>query len=361
MEMDKVRGSIVKEMTEGNCSNSFGESRNCNIDLMKIVACIAVVGIHTFPRDLSEITALLYYLCGFAVPVFFMSSGYFLLNRGPVTIRYSMKKCIGIVRVVICWNIIISGCKTVRALVLQRNFVEELINFPLECLKSIFQEGTIWQFWYLGALLILYLLLPILSRFTKRKLLFLVGAGVIAVILELISFYLRYPVQKYIVQTLRLWTWIFYWLLGSEISEIQKWISKHISIKSHIFLFGICTIFNLSYQMIVGTYLITESGKRLHAEYFYDSLCEMIWIILLFTLVLRLTLSNTVEKYVYKIAPLAMGIYIIHPFVIRTLKKIVGIDSLVMALVCGLVTLIISYSTALLISKIKYGRYLIKI
>lgn len=341
--------------------NRFGQSRNCNIDLIKIVACIAVVGIHTFPRDLSEITALLYYLCGFAVPVFFMSSGYFLLNRGPVTTKYSIKKCIGIVRVIICWNTIISGCKAIRALVLSRDFMEELINLPLECVKSIFKEGTIWQFWYLGALLIIYLLLPILSRLTKMRKVFLIGTGVMAIIIELTAIYLKYPVQKGVVQTLRLWTWIFYLLLGSEISKIQKWISKHISIKYHIFLLGVYTIFNLSYQMIVGTYLITEAGKRLHAEYFYDSLFEMGWIILLFTLILRLPLSNTAEKYVYKIAPLVMGIYIIHPFVIRTFKKIVGIESLATALACGIVTVVVSYGAALVISKIKYGRYLIKI
>lgn len=341
--------------------NRFGQSRNHNIDLIKMVACIAVVGIHAFPRDLSEITALLYYLCGFAVPVFFMSSGYLLLNRGPVTIKYSMKKCIGIIRVVICWNTIISGCKAIRALVLSRDFMNELINLPLECVKSIFKEGTIWQFWYLGALLIIYLLLPILSRLTKMRKVFLIGTGVMAIIIELTAFYLKYPVQKGVVQTLRLWTWIFYLLLGSEICKIQKWISKHISIKQHIFIFGVYTIFNLAYQMIVGTYLITEAGKRLHAEYFYDSLCEMVWITLLFTLILRFPLSNTVEKYVSKIAPLTMGIYIIHPFIIRTFKKIVGIESLATALTCGLVTVVISYGLALIISKIKCGRYLIKI
>lgn len=115
----------------------------------------------------------------------FMSNGYFLLNRGPITIRYSVKKCIGIVRVVICWNIIISGCKAMRALVLQRDFMEELINLPLECVKFIFQKGTIWKFWYLGALLVLYLLLPILSRLTKMRKVFLIDTGAIAVIIEL--------------------------------------------------------------------------------------------------------------------------------------------------------------------------------
>lgn len=49
--------------------------RNCNIDLIRVLACAAVVGLHTIPKDLSVSTASLYYLCGFAVPFFFMTSG----------------------------------------------------------------------------------------------------------------------------------------------------------------------------------------------------------------------------------------------------------------------------------------------
>lgn len=51
--------------------------RNENIDLIKIAACIAVVGLHTFmPHALA-----LYYLCAFAVPVFFMVNGYLLTKK----------------------------------------------------------------------------------------------------------------------------------------------------------------------------------------------------------------------------------------------------------------------------------------
>ena len=57
------------------------EERNTNLDLMRILACIAVVGLHTLQKDLSVFNSSLYYMCGFAVPVFFMASGYILLNR----------------------------------------------------------------------------------------------------------------------------------------------------------------------------------------------------------------------------------------------------------------------------------------
>ena len=54
--------------------------RNTNIDLIRAIACFAIVGLHSFTKD-EAISSWIYYLCGFAVPFFFMASGYFLLNR----------------------------------------------------------------------------------------------------------------------------------------------------------------------------------------------------------------------------------------------------------------------------------------
>lgn len=51
--------------------------RNYNLDFLKIIACIAVIGIHTF----SPHAIFLYYFCNFAVPVFFMCSGYIISGR----------------------------------------------------------------------------------------------------------------------------------------------------------------------------------------------------------------------------------------------------------------------------------------
>ena len=83
----------------GGAPNNF-DTRDCNIDLIRLIACVAVVGLHTFPKDLSLVTASLYYLSGFAVPFFFMSSGFFLLNRGELNYKYVWHKCAGIIKIV---------------------------------------------------------------------------------------------------------------------------------------------------------------------------------------------------------------------------------------------------------------------
>ena len=58
--------------------------RDCGVDLLRVIACCAVVGLHTFTNGLTSVSTVVYYACGFAVPVFFMASGAFLLNRGGV-------------------------------------------------------------------------------------------------------------------------------------------------------------------------------------------------------------------------------------------------------------------------------------
>lgn len=56
--------------------NNF-DARDCNIDIIRVIACVAVVGLHTFPKDLSVVTASLYYLSGFAVPFFLCQADIF--------------------------------------------------------------------------------------------------------------------------------------------------------------------------------------------------------------------------------------------------------------------------------------------
>lgn len=101
-------------MRRGGFSNGESIRKNCNLDLIRIVACFAVVGIHSFPKDLSVATATVYYAFGFAVPFFFMASGYFLLNRGNVSGRYSLHKILGVVRTVMCWNLIVFIAKVIK-------------------------------------------------------------------------------------------------------------------------------------------------------------------------------------------------------------------------------------------------------
>ena len=89
------------------------KERNLQLDILKIMACFAVVVIHvtgiiTFNmRSKYSINHTLYYLSGFAVPIFFIVNGYFQLNREKVKYTYAMKKIGNILAVVFVWNLIV--------------------------------------------------------------------------------------------------------------------------------------------------------------------------------------------------------------------------------------------------------------
>ena len=40
--------------------------RDCGVDLLRFIACCAVVGLHTFTNGLTPISTVVYYACGFA-------------------------------------------------------------------------------------------------------------------------------------------------------------------------------------------------------------------------------------------------------------------------------------------------------
>lgn len=101
------------------------------------------------------------------------------------------------------------------------------------------QKGFFGAFWYLGALMIIYILLLGLTLLSKNKIRILMQSVLaICVSLYSISLFVGESVQKYVIQTFRIWTWLFYFLLGGKISNITAWLSERISLKSHGALLG---------------------------------------------------------------------------------------------------------------------------
>ena len=126
---------------------------------------MAVVLLHTMHNNSYIISSVLYEVCGFAIPCFFMASGYVLLNREPATMSYCIKKICNILRVVLLWNLVICITKILYHVV--RQDIEQIclascvVEYIQNICKSLLQKGYLWHFWYLGALILLYLILPV--------------------------------------------------------------------------------------------------------------------------------------------------------------------------------------------------------
>ena len=344
------------------CSTILTDRRDCSIDLIRIIACVAVVGLHTFPKDLSVVTALLYYLCGFAVPFFFMSSGYFLLNRGEVNYKYVWHKCTGVIKTVFLWNGILYVMKLGKTLIFDKTIAIDLFAFVKEFLKSFLQKGTMWQFWYLGALLIVYMLLPLLSKLNlNSKRVLLLVCGIISIAIQVASFQYGEPLQKHVTQTFRIWTWLFYFLLGAEMKTLKVWLSNRISIASQALLCIVGTILIVEFENYVGCKKILEMTGILHAEYFYDSAFEMLWIGLMLSFLLRINFSGWSSKCITELASLTMGVYIIHPMILKLTVKIIGNTSIFRSIVYWFVTTLCAAVITWSIKKLPFGRCLVSI
>ncbi len=185
--------------------------------------------------------------------------------------------------------------------------------------------------------------------------------GVISIVIQVASFLYGEPVQKHVIQTFRIWTWLFYFLLGAEMKTLKVWISAHISVVSHFLLCIGVTIIIIAFENYVGCKKILEITGALHAEYFYDSPCEMFWIALIFSFLLRIDFSGSVSKYITGLASLTMGIYIVHPLILRITVKIIGNTSIFRSIVYWLVTTLCAVVITWIIKKLPFGECLIKI
>ena len=277
-------------------------TRNVNLDLIKCLACIGVVGLHS----VGMVHYTIYYLCGISVPLFFMVNGYLMFSKDSLSCSYALRKIGALLRVVLCWNLLI-----MLPVLLFRH---KLVNPLSLCAKSLFQQGYLWHFWFLGSFMILDLLAPLLHRLLHRKKpALLITCGffmVLCISISMLSMYRGYSIQMYVPQTLRLWTWLFYYLFGALCADLQVSKKFRLPLWSHGLAVILLAVLNNFCIKKVGLYLV---HSRL-ADLFYDNLTSIAWYTVTFLFLLRLPLAREKTRaLITSFATLTMGIYILHP------------------------------------------------
>ena len=324
------------------------KTRNANLDLIKSLACVSVVGLHAVSMNNYTI----YYLCDCGVPLFFMVNGYLLLSREHAGYPYVLHKIARILKIVLSWNFLIA----IPVLL----FRQKMINPLRLAYDSLLQRGYLWHFWFLGSLIIIYLFLPPLHRLFFEKAhyhrLTCLAFMSVCLCMSTLSMIKGYPLGMFVPQPLRLWTWMFYFLSGGLFaSQIQK--IQQISFRIHGVVLLLFTLINNVAEKRVGLYLI---HSRL-AEHFYDNLSSIIWYCLLFTFLIRLPLKASQGVWVSRFSQFTMGIFIIHPILLFVMNALFIPSKTITVLLCWagltLVSLLVSY----IISKIPVARELIKL
>lgn len=149
----------------------MAENRNINYDLLRIMACLMIVIMHS-PIPNENVNGLflssLSYLSAPGVGLFFMISGALLL---PIHIDFKsffLKRFLKIAIPLFIWNILYLLAKTI--------LFNESIDWIRSLLSLPFSASGSPVFWFLYTLMGLYLLAPILSRWfdaaSKKEIIF---------------------------------------------------------------------------------------------------------------------------------------------------------------------------------------------
>lgn len=329
-------------------------ARNEKLDLAKLLACIGVVGLH----GVGMVNYTLYYLFTFSVPMFFMVSGYLMFSKEKITFRYSFRKALSYIRIILAWNIIM--------IVPIYIFRHKPINPFKESLRCILQQGYLWHFWFFGTMVILFLLLPLFHGHLKKYPLLHISLTAVFLIcllvMNIVSMRKETCPMLGIPQSLRLNVFGFYFLLGGVfvIDKVRGIVSKlpwyFYGILSLIF----CVLSNFG-QKHLGLYLY---HTRL-AEYFYSEFFVFVWIMFLFLFILNIPLENLSERIrTSKFFPkgnLTLGIFIIHPILLYVVDKLQLVPTCLSAILTWIGLFFVSALISLILNKIPVIRRLVKL
>ena len=330
------------------------KNRNISLDLLKVLACIGVVLLHTTMGGFKEtgswnLLAYLYYLGTYSIPLFFMVNGYLLLGKREITYPYILQKVKWILITVSSWNIIVWLFKRDFAL----NPIKKIVG-------SLLQKGYFFQFWFFGALILIYLCLPVLKTVinSKRKYVYILSLLVaIGFIVELANIFLQMPIQTHVMQTFRLWTWFFYYLLGGYIAQFNVDNLKY-RFKNWM---KIVSILLALISPIILFFLAKNTYHNLFAEYFYDILFVKFTSLGIFLTIFSLSLHENGSKWIVSLSNQTMGVFIIHTYVMKILEKLVDFSFAGAYLWFAIFTLSISFIVIGILMRIPYFNRIVKL
>jgi surface polysaccharide O-acyltransferase-like enzyme len=301
--------------------------------------------------DINIFSALFYNLLVIAIPVFFVINGYLLFGKTQKYRWYSYKKIGKILLLSFVLNILM----TLLFLLVKRKFINPLAGMIM---NLFFQKGFFWHFWFLGALIIIYICFPFLDYiYINKKRLFCVLSITFVVIQCLIDglnvFYqIKYSkfFQQSIPQSFRLECSLSYFIIGGIIKLFQQKLIKKIKLQFVLILLSIV----VTYQFLMVRYLY----KVFDCQYFYDNFFIVLFVFCLFIYLLKIPPSLNIEHSIIVLANLTMPVYVIHPFIIEITDKYFDFQIPLVKLV---VVYGISILLGLMINKLPYIKNLFKI
>ena len=278
--------------------------RDIQYDLLRIIACIAVIVIHVNSKYLFNGVSSQFYVLNFytsfvrsAVLLFIMISGMYLLDpERELTLKKLYSKYI--LRIVL-----------------------SLIIFN-SIYISYYYSGI--QFWYLYLALFLYIITPILRIFTKNAnkedfKYFLIIGFIFTIMQPTITSYsifkqLNYHnYYAYGMGVIYSFSYVYYYMLGYYIKKYVN-ISKKNSIA--LYIGGLMLTYSLA--LIIS---VLKGRVDVVKPYYYFSLNVFMMAIGIFMLFKNIKIKEKYNDVISKISKLTFGVYLIHNLLIAIFLK----------------------------------------
>lgn len=331
------------------------KKREYGLDLLKIFACLGVVALHTLYINKGPLNMIFAMSAVVCIPTFMQVGGYLMLKRPGFSWRYASKKIVTILLVCLAWE----------ALHAAAHFVvyREIRPFVQSWLLDFFQQGLFYHFWYMGALMLMYLAMPLLDKLiqhspaTYRNI--LIGLSIFNGVTDLILMLAGSRILMSIPQSLRIHFWLFYAMLGGWIARNPEPVAK---LRSKLRLWHVLAVLGVAIPYV--RYLGRWTYGSTNLELFYGCFLVQLAGFLTFIYGQGLRLSDTAGKCVVYLGSLTMGIYIMHPFVLAVLNKFVPAftqGGAVMNLLFWIATTVICSIGTMILQKIPMLNRLLKL
>ena len=277
------------------------KDRNLSIDLVKVIAMFMVMALHIILCNLVPSSIFMSWnagLSGIAIPLFFMVSGYLLCGKDG-HFSYSVRKIKGILRFVFI---------TITLILLLNILFHRDVSIH-DGVRSyyawFYQKGLLWQYWYFGAMIIIYATLPYLLKVIHSKwlpwvILLLMAISFMMFLLNIFFDFERYHVR----QTFRLWYWLMYFFVGA-----------YMKLHGHVFRrIGWWHVLAVVAFMMVYVYYVEIP----YDEYSFGSVICMIYAVTVFSACLNTRIRH--GKVIRELSRLFLPVYAFHPFVISQME-----------------------------------------
>lgn len=296
------------------------KNRNYGLDLIKILVCILVIGLHSLPPTNVVVhnnicNMVLYFAGTLAIPIFLMTNSFFILNKKTISYNYVFKKVNNILFIIIGWI----GLYSLIYLLIKQKF-----DFVNQVEGSMFNNipSGFYHFWFFWALIVLILLAPILWwMLNKHFYMYLLLTAIMVAICLILDLCMHFGYTNLVrdtPQVFRFYTWITYYLLGGIIGnyhfkKIIKIFREHLwnLVLLDVVLYAVLIIYSIWNRRIIHWEF---------AEANYNN------IIVIITSVLSVSLfamgSFHYKRQIEFVIPTTMGIYILHPVLLSKINKL---------------------------------------